>query len=186
MIYISTFFYYICFASSALIYGIGLNRIADLDYYSDKKALYYVKIVASIFVSSVISELMVNYILVPLGITEIYPILCILIFGCINVLFESLFRLSIGISSSEFVISFIIVILSISESTGVLNTLVISGSCLISLLIVLPIVYSFRQRILSSDENKETYLCRFFIFIAIIILILSSFDITWLNKEVIR
>ncbi len=186
MIYLSTFLYYVCFASTALVYGIGLNRVADIDYYSDKKLIYFVKIVISIFISSVISEFFVSKLLVPLELVEIYPIICILVFGIINTLLEGIFRVSTGFSYTEFILSFIVVILSVSESHSIINTIVISGSCLISLGLVIPVVMAFRKRIIDNDKNQEKYLSRFFFLIAILILILSVFDITWLNPEVIQ
>lgn len=186
MIFFSTFLYYVCFASSALIYGIGLNRVADLDYYSDKKLIYFGKIVISIFLSTLICSLITNYFLVPLNIQEIYPIVCLIFFVLINSIVEGIVRLTTGVSTTEFVISFIVVLLSVSESTSALNAILISGSCLLSLGLLIPIIIAFKKRIHNDESKLETYLCRFFILIAIIILIISSFDIMWLNNEVIK
>lgn len=186
MIYVSTFLYYVFFASTALIYGIGLNRVADIEYYNDKKMIYFVKIVISIFISSIVSDFLVAKLLVPLELVEIYPVICLLVFGIFNTMLEGIFRICTGFSFTEFILSFIIVILSVSESHSIINTIIISGSCLVSIAFVIPVVCAFRKRILDNDKNQEKYLSRFFFLIAILILILSVFDITWLNPEVIQ
>ena len=51
MIYIRTFFYYVCFASSVLIYGIGINKTAEINSLHDKDIIYFLKIILTIFIT---------------------------------------------------------------------------------------------------------------------------------------
>lgn len=181
---LNTFYYYICFASVVIIYGIGTNKVIDLNFSKIKNITYCVKIVVSIILSVIVSWLITKGILVPIKLVELYPLLSFLIYICINSFLEALIRLTTGKSATEFVFSYLVIILSIAESTSMLNSVVISASCLLSFLLIIPFIVAFKQW--NNDNNSEKYYCRLFIFIAILILIISVCDETWLNPEVIR
>ena len=55
MIYYYTFLYYALFSSVVLIYGIGLNKIAEIGIVKFKEPLFYVKCAISIISSAIIS-----------------------------------------------------------------------------------------------------------------------------------
>ena len=78
MIYLHTFLYYTFFSSVVLIYGIGLNKIAEIGIVKFKETIFYVKCAFTIISSSVIAWLMTYYLLVPLKITELFPLVCLL------------------------------------------------------------------------------------------------------------
>ena len=84
MIYFQTFLYYSLFSSIVLIYGIGLNKIAEIGIVKFKEPIFYIKCSISIVSSSVISWLITYYLLVPLTITELYPLVCFIVFACIS------------------------------------------------------------------------------------------------------
>ncbi|MBS7258190.1 MAG: hypothetical protein KIG63_07055, partial [Methanobrevibacter sp.] len=65
-----------------------------------------------------------------------------------------------------------------------INTILICFSTMIGMLIFIPFVYSFRKRNLKNIEQPEVYMSRLFVFIAIIILMISSWDFMWINPEV--
>lgn len=183
---LSTFLYYTCFASAILFYGVGINQIAELSLFKTKTITYMIKIVISILLSTVLSWIVTSMILTPLHIVEVFPIVCFLIYVCITTFLEALTRLTTNKSTSEFLFSYLIIILSVMESTSLLNTLVISGSCLTALLIMMPLIYSFRERVFKDNISKEHYFCRFLLFLAILIIVISAWDIMWLNPAVIK
>ena len=123
-------------------------------------------------------------ILVPLKLTELYPLVCFLIFICINAFLEALVRLTTGKSTTEFVFSYLVIILSVSESTSFLNTVAICLSCVLSVILLLPFIIAFKRG--NNKTNKENYYCRLSLYIAILILIISVFDILWFNPGVIK
>lgn len=187
MVLINTLLYYTLFASVVLIYGIGINRIAEIGIAKFYDVFYYIKAVISISISSILSWLLTNYILVPLNITEIFPLTSLLLFICVSSFMEALVRITAGISTTEFVISFLIILLSVSESTSILNTIIICISSFIAMLIIIPFSITFKKRVCSNGQFlDEKYYSIFFIFLALLIVLMSIWDIGWLNTEVIQ
>ena len=187
MIYFYTFLYYSIFSSAVLIYGIGLNKIAEIGIVKFKETIFYVKCAISIISSSVISWLITNYLLVPLKITELFPLICFIIYACISTFLGGIIRLTTGKTTSEFAVSYLIILLSIAESSSLFFTLFISLCCLLSMLIIIPFSLTFRRRVCSNGRLlDEKYYSLYFFFLAVLILILSVWDIVWLNPEVIK
>ena len=187
MIYYNTFLYYAIFASVVLIYGIGFNKVAEIGTVSFKEPIFYIKCSISIVASVVISWLITHYLLVPLKITELFPLVCFFVYTCISSFLAAIINLTTGKSSVEFSISYLVIFLSIAESNSLLMSIVISISSLIGMLIIIPFSLTFRRRVCSNGNVlDETYYCLYFIFLAILILLLSSWDIGWLNPGVIQ
>lgn len=187
MMFIDTFFYYTLFASAVLIYGIGVNTVAEIGIHRMNQITYFIKAVLSIFISSILSWIVVSTILRPLRIIEIYPLVCFLIFICINAFFEGLIRLTTGISTAEFLVSFLIIIISISESTSILYTMIICASCFIALVIIVPFAFTFKNRIQTDGYSiDDKYYSLFFIFLGLLILMMSAWDILWITPGVIK
>lgn len=184
MIYLSTLLYYILFASVVLLYGIGTNKVVDLNTAKLTSFIYCGKIIISILVSSILSWFVTKGILVTLKLTELFPLICFLIYICINAFLEALIRLTTGKSATEFVFSYLVILLSVAESTNLLNTIIISISCIASFTLTIPFILAFKNR--NKDTTTEKYFCRLFLFIAILILVISFCDVTWFNLEVIQ
>ena len=187
MIYFHTFLYYTLFSSVVLIYGIGLNKIAEIGIVKFKETIFYIKCAISIVSSALISWLITNYLLVPLKITELYPLVCFIVYASISMFLGSIIRLTTGRITSEFSVSYLVILLSIAESTSLLYTLFISLSSLLSMLIIIPFSLTFRRRVCSNGQLlDEKYYSLYFFFLSVLILILSVWDIVWLNPEVIK
>ena len=187
MIYFYTFLYYTLFSSVVLNYGIGLNKIAEIGIVKFKEPIFYIKCAISIVSSAVISWLITYYLLVPLSITELYPLICFIVFACISTFLDGIIRLTTGINTAEFAVSFLLILLSIEEGSSLLFTLFISLSGLISMLIIIPFSLTFRRRVCSNGRLlDEKYYSLYFFFLAVLILLLSVWDIAWLNPGAIQ
>jgi hypothetical protein len=187
MIYLFTFLYYVLFSSVVLIYGIGLNKIAEIGIVKFKETIFYVKCAIAIVSSAVISWLITFYLLVPLKITELYPLICFIVYATISTFLGGIIRLTTGRTTSEFAISYLIILLSIAESSSLLFTLFISLCSLLSMLIIIPFSLTFRRRLCSNGRLlDEKYYSLYFLFLAVFILLLSVWDIVWLNPEVLK
>lgn len=187
MIYLFTFLYYVLFSSVVLIYGIGLNKIAEIGIVKFKETIFYVKCAIAIISSAVISWLITYYLLVPLKITELYPLICFIVYATISTFLGGIIRLTTGRTTSEFAISYLIILLSIAESSSLLFTLFISLCSLLSMLIIIPFSLTFRRRLCSNGRLlDEKYYSLYFLFLAVFILLLSVWDIVWLNPEVLK
>ena len=55
--FVDTVLYYVFFSSSLLLYGIGINRVTQIGFSSKTEVTFYVKLILSIFCSSVLSWL---------------------------------------------------------------------------------------------------------------------------------
>ena len=187
MIYFHTFLYYTLFSSVVLIYGIGLSKIAEIGIVKFKETIFYVKCAIAILSSATISWLITNYLLVPLKITELYPLVCFIVYASISTFLGGIIRLTTGRTTSEFAVSYLVILLSIAESSSLLYTLFISLCSLLSMLIIIPFSLTFRRRVCSNGRLlDEKYYSLYFFFLAVLILILSVWDIVWLNPEVIK
>ena len=182
MIYLESFLYYIFLSSTVLFYGVGINRVAEIGFKTNINVTFYVKFILSIFISAVLSWLVTYCILLPIGSIELFPITTFLIYVCINTFLEALVRITTGKSTSEFILSFAIILLSIFESSSIINTILICGSCLAAILILVPFIIAFRKRVYPNEKYiSEKYYAVFFIFLAIMVIIFSIWDISWLN-----
>ncbi len=182
----NTFLYYTFFASAILIYGIGLNRFVDFKINLSTQIPLCIRIIISIVATSVISWLIGSITLVRLDLTELYPLICFLIYIVINTFIEALIRLTTSKSTSEFIIPFLIILLASSEGTSFLNTLIIAASCMVSILLFIPFLYSFIHRIAGHTSSKNKEFSLFFVFLAMLLLVIYVWDISWLNTGVIK
>ena len=81
----------------------------------------------------------------------------------------------------------LIVIIALSESSTLINTILICISCFLSFILLCPFVTTFKNKLKSNGQRiSETYYSFFFFFLAILILIISVFDVSWLNSGVIQ
>lgn len=181
---LNTFLYYVCFASAVLIYGIGTNKVVDLNNSKITNIIHCSKLLLSIVVSAILSWFVTKGVLIPIKLEELFPLISFLIFICISAFLEALIRLTTGKSTTEFVFSYLVILLSVGESTSLLNTIIICVSCLLSFLFTIPFIVAFMQR--NKGVNSEKYFCRLFLYIAILIFVISVFDIVWFNQGVMQ
>lgn len=187
MIYVNMLLYYTVFSSAVLIYGIGLSRVVELPVSSFKTPLFYIKAMVSIISCSLLSYVVIKHILIPLGILEVFPFISFLIFIALNAFIEALIRITTGTSAVEFSVSFLIILLSITESASILDCVIICFSCFLSLLTITPLCIIFKKRFCSNGTKlSDSFLSVFLIFLGCIVLLLSIWDIGWLNKGVLK
>lgn len=187
MIYFDTFAFYTVFCSAVLVYGIGLTKVADFKHDFKINFTFFIKMILSIFLTSLLSWEFIYYILVPLKLVELYPIVSLLIFLCVSSLFEIITRLAIGVKASEFIVSYLIILLSLSESTSILDVIVICVSCFLSFLVLFPFIIAFQKKLSENGQKMNLkYYSLFFLFVSLLVLAISAFDVSWLNKGVIQ
>jgi Na+-translocating ferredoxin:NAD+ oxidoreductase RnfA subunit len=185
---INIFLYYILYASVVLFYGIGINRTTVISRsITSTLALNIIKSLFSIISSTVLTWLIIEDLLVPLNLTELYPFIALLIFISLTVFIEILIRITTGINTSEFAISYLIILLSLNESSTLIDAIIIPLCCITSFVLILPVLYAVRMRIdstrLRNDKTKKKSLIM--ISLAIIILTTAICNITWLNPGVL-
>ncbi|MCQ2578120.1 MAG: hypothetical protein MJ176_06280 [Treponema sp.] len=181
MIFLKLFLYYAIYSSLVLFYGVGVVRVTQLPFHDSLEVNYLIKIFCSILISTVLTWLCAMYLLLPLKLVELYPIIAFLIYICVNTFFEALIRITTGKSSAEFAISFLIILLSVNESTSILESMVICCASICSFLFLIPVVYAIGQKIYVKKENILLNTSLLFLSLVVVILLLSVFDVSWLN-----
>ena len=154
MIFVKLFLYYAIYTSLVLFYGVGLIRVTQLPFHRSLEINYLIKIFFSILVTTILTWLVTMYMLLPIHMVELYPIIAFLIYICITTFFESLVRITTGKSTAEFGISFLVILISVNESTSILEAMVICFGCICSFLLMIPLVYAVGQKIYLKKENN--------------------------------
>ncbi len=172
--------------SAVCLYGIGMNRAIVLSSGRKGTVLSFVKSLLSAVATVSLSFLLTRYLLVPSGMQELYPIICVLIFGFMSVFFEGIIRLTTKSFAAEFSVSFLTVVLAINESLTMAEAVLFVICCLSSFYLLIPVLHAFRKR----NENAEpmsVFRNSLVLFsFAVLILWLLVFDVSWLNGGISR
>ena len=183
MMYFHIFLYYTFICSSVLFYGIGINRSIQITTVSLRINFKVVlKSLISILVTTLLSYLIIQYLLVPIRLAELFPLISLLIFLCINTFIEALVRITTKVSTSEFCISWLVIILSIYECSSLVEAILICTCCMLCFMIMLPLVFCFQKLIyLMPNEKRESKQILVILSISVILLLFSVCDITWFS-----
>lgn len=182
-----TVLYYVFFASAVALYGVGLNSATIIcDSYNKITALL-VKTLLTILSSAVLSWLLVNYLLIPLDLIELYPFFSLMIFLIVSLFFEALMRIVSKKVTSDFSFSYMIILLAVNESLNIIDVLLITFSSYISFMILIPILYSLKRRIdivngINVHGNKKSLIL---VSIAIIVATIAVGNVSWLNGRLL-
>lgn len=184
---LSTAFYYIFFSSAVILYGVGLNSATIICDSIHELAIPVIKILVNIITSAVLSWLVIKYFLIPLKLEELYPMVSLLIFIAISVLLETVIRITTGKVSSDFCLTFLIILLALNESLNILDVVLICCCSFVSFLILIPVLYSIKKRIsiVGNSQIHGNKRSLILVSIAIIVTILAVGNVSWLNQKVL-
>lgn len=184
---IFTAFYYIFFSSAVILYGVGLNTATIICDSIHDLALPVIKILVNILSTAVLSWLIIKYFLIPLGLIELYPLVTLIMFIIVSVFVETLVRITTGKVTSEFSLTFLIILLALNESLNVIDVVLITTCSFISFVILIPILYSLKKRIeiVGNSQVHGNYKSLILISIAVIVTMLAVGNVSWLNQKVL-
>lgn len=183
---ISTFFYYVFFSSVILIYGIGIERSIVLSKKRNDLLIKGVKMLLCVSSTSALSYLIVNGILIPADLGELYPFVVILFFLSISVFVEAIIRITVKISAVESGISLMFVFLGLTESNSFAECVYISCLSIFTFFISIPFAVSISHR-MELNGHKQEFEKNSFILLsfAVVMLVVLSWNVSWLNKGVL-
>ena len=182
---LSNFFYYVIYSSVVIVYGVGIKRALIISKTPRFLALDIFKMLITVSATSALSYLVVSKILILPGLIEIYPFVCVLIFCVISVFAESIIRITARISKAEYAVSILIVLLCVNESVSLAECVLNSCFCVFSFFLFVLILYAVRKRTeLSHPTENFQNLSLLLISLAIMILILLTWNVSWLNTGV--
>ena len=184
---IFTAFYYIFFSSAVILYGVGLNSATIICDSIHELFLPVIKILVNVLSTSVLSWLILKYFLIPLNLAELYPFAALLVFFIISIFIETLVRITTKKSTSDFSLSFLIILLALNESLNIVDVVLITCCSSVSFLILIPLLYSIKKRIdiagtLQIHGNKKSLVL---VSIAIIVTVLAVGNVSWLNQRIL-
>jgi Na+-translocating ferredoxin:NAD+ oxidoreductase RnfA subunit len=185
---IDTFFYFFLYCSAVLIYGIGLNRVAVLSRSMDKTLFFQIiKCTIVIFCSTVLTFVIIRELLIPAKLVELYPLIALLIFMSVSVFVEILMRITTGFITSEFAVSYLVILLTLNESINIIDSIIITAGCMLSFIIILPVLFSLRRRIEITRHRNDKIKKKSLIMLtmAIIVICLSVWNVSWFNQGVL-
>ncbi len=167
--------YYIIYTSALCFYGIGSNRALSICEHPRQLWGSAVKMLLTISSSTALTYLVAAKVLLPANLTEVYPFAAVLIFSSISIFIESIIRVATRHSASEYTVSLLSVLLGVNESTSVFESVVIACLCELSFFFCIFLLYAVRRRI----GDKQNLLI---VSLAIIIIILTAWNVSWLNQ----
>ncbi|MBR1535983.1 MAG: hypothetical protein IJ630_03490 [Treponema sp.] len=178
----STVIYYLLSASAVLYYGIGINKTIS---HADSLSTSTLTCFKSLFAASsttAVSYLLTQWLLLPVGLQEIYPFIATLIF----VLFTTLTEIFVGIgvrqSPIDFSIPLLSVFLGLNEGLSIGYAVLISCVSILSFYSMVILFHCVKERIgfYSKEGGIKTYsillLC-----LAVIMLAIGGFNVSWFN-----
>ena len=180
---IGSLFYYIFYSSVVLIYGIGIERSFFLSKKKHDIFIKMTKMILCVSSTSALSYLIVNWLLVPSDLAELYPFVVILLFLAISVFIEAIIRITARISAVESGIAIMFVLIGLTESNSFGECVFISCLSIISFFVVVPFVFAITRRNDLNRKKLEYEKTGFLLVsIAIIMFIVLSWNVSWLNK----
>ena len=184
---LSDILYYCVYASAVLIYGIGLDRTLCVSKKPSSVFIPCLKMLICVSATSALDFLIENYMLVPARLTELYPFFAVIIFTLIAVFVEAIIRITTKTDMAEFSVSLLCVLLGLCEGGTIASCVIISCLAVVVYFIFIPILHAIRQRIdlspVSVDCKNESVI---FISMAIIMIVLLAWNVSWLNPEAFR
>jgi len=182
---ISSFFYYVLYSSAILVYGIGINKANMLTETTSTVLIEGLKMILSVVGTATLTYLISYSLLLPVNLMELYPFVAVLIFAFISIIIESFVRITAKKNTAGYGVSVLCVLLAVSESTSLSECVLISCFCVFSFYLLVPFLYAIRKRIEVSrpmEEFENSSLI--YISIAIIMIILLAWNVSWLNPGV--
>lgn len=166
---------------SVFLYGIGLNRAVIISSSPSGLGLSFTKSLLASVSTVALSYLVIQSLLVPLSLQELYPLVCILIFLVVSVFLEVLIRLTVQSYMTEFTVSFLCILLALNESMTIVEAILFVICCLTSFYVLVPVLSALRRRNEHASPLPVFKNSLILFSLAVLMLFVLVFDVSWLN-----
>lgn len=174
-------FFYLFSGSLVLFYGLGLDQELTLK----KNVLSWLKNILKTLLLTVSTTSLTyffnKFVLLSLGVEEILPFIMALFFAGITFGLKLIFKSNYFSLSEEFIIPFLIILVSLSEGFSFLSTILVCVCCVLSFYLFMILVFSIRKRF--SLYQKDSGLKPFYILLlslAAVFVAIYGFNSSWL------
>ena len=182
---LENFFNYIFFSSIVLIYGAGIEKTIQKKFSFTEHTLKSVRMLLCVCGTSVLSYLFCYKVLFKFDLVEMQPFVSILIFFVISFFIDTAFKFATDISTDDFGTSFIIVLVSLTESFSVAECVLLAAFCSLAYFLFIPLTNILSRRSdLYKPRNDYEHTAYILISVSILILLLLAVNVSWLNPDV--
>lgn len=176
---------YLFFTSVILIYGAGIEKTVLSKIKFSEHILKSIKLLLSVCSCCALSYIFCYKLLFKFDLFELAPFVTVIIFCVFSVLIELIFRITAKFSASDFGLSFIIILIALTESFSLGECLFIACICTFSYFVFIPLFSMILRRTdlykAKYDFEKTAYIL---LTVSVLILILLVVNVSWLNGEV--
>ncbi|MDR1786243.1 MAG: hypothetical protein LBR23_07295 [Spirochaetaceae bacterium] len=177
----NTILHYLVFSSAALIYGIGFERILLRPKSNRVFMLNFLKSSLSALGTVILVFSFARAFLIPCGMGELTPLIAIVIFMLLAVLFEAVIAVIAKQSAQEFIAPFLCVLLALWESGNLLDALGIVFFALASYYVSVQLLYTIKKRLeFASPKHPFTQDALILMSAGVIMVVFFSFGAPWL------
>lgn len=177
--------FYILFSSAALIYGVGILPVLETSLSRGQLFLRALKMYCVVVVTVALTFLIKRFLLAPLELGDLYPLVALLIFVTFAVFFEIIVQLTARNTCAEFALPYLAIILALDEGNGLVGSIMASIAALTSYYVLIPVLRSLGGRI-ALFRKTDSYRQKIGILLCMLVLMfaLYSLDSSWLNFAV--
>ena len=178
----ATIIYYLLSASAVLFYGIGINKsISHDDSFSSSFLTCFKSVFAASSTTSV-SYLLINWLLVPVNLTELFPFVATLIFILFSTLTEIFIGVGIRQTPIDFSIPLLSVFLALFEGISLGSAVIISATSIVSFYLMVLVFHCVRQRVsFYTVEGGLKIYCVFLLCLAVVMIAICGVNVSWFN-----
>lgn len=182
MAIIDTFLFYFLFASAILVYGGGMISVAEKSLSKENLAINIIESFSCVSATVALAFLIIRFLLLPLGIMDLYPLVALLIFVTLGVFFDMIVQVTARKSGADFAFPYLVIILSLSEGGDIVGCLMTSVAALASYYVLIAVLRALngRNAMIKNNDAFKQWL-RAFACMVVLIFALYSLDISWLN-----
>lgn len=165
--------YYIIVSSAVLFYGIGINRTVSISGSVSDNFVSCFKALATASSTSAMTFLVTSWLLLPVHLAELFPLVAIIFFLIFTTLSEIFIGFGLDNTPTEFTIPLLSVFLGVNEGVSIGYAVVITCSCIISWYLLVIVFHAAKERVCfyTNDKGLKTYavllLCLAIIMVAI-------------------
>ena len=177
---LTTVVYYVLSSSVFLLYGIGLNNLISSNSSYGSLMLTGVKSLMSATATAAVSYLIVNALLAPAQLSELFPLVAVFVFVTFSAVIEVFIGIGLQNSITEFGVPLLCVLLALNEASSIGYAIIIVTACICAFYVLYGIVFSLRNRfdMFASAQGLRIY-CMLLVSLAVILIALSAFNVSW-------
>lgn len=181
---IQSILFYTFISSVVLIYGVGACSLMTYNHNFFHSVIDFCKTLIVVIVSIIITWTINFLFLAPYHAAILFPFFAFLSTFFITIFFDITLNKLITFQKYNFQTAFLIVVVSLSESSGFLQSIIIGVISVASFYILLPFLFGIRKRMQNIQIASDFKNSLEFITLALIILGLYGICTSWLRMDI--